>query len=97
MNTNLHLGFTGNCNTAFEFYETVFCTKRLITMTYGDAPAGTPVPDGAKDLVMHTAMKVGSITLMGADAPPGHGQPFGGFQISLDDTNEAEVNASSGH
>jgi len=40
---------------------------------------------------MHTAMQIGSMTLMGADAPPGRGKPFGGFNISLDDSNEAEV------
>ena len=91
MQTNLHLGFTGNCDAAFAFYETVFGTERLMTMTWGQAPPEVPCPDGAKDLVMHTAMKVGSITLMGADAPPGSGKPFGGFDISLDDANEAEV------
>ena len=40
---------------------------------------------------MHTAMELGSITLMGADAPPGRGKPFSGFNISLQDSNEAEV------
>lgn len=91
MKTNLHLGFTGKCDEAFSFYEKVFGTKRLMTMRYGEAPPGTPVPPGAKDLVMHTALPVGSLTLMGADAPPGRGQPLGGFQISLDDEDEATV------
>ncbi len=91
MNTNLHLGFTGNCDTAFAFYETVFGSKRLLTMKYKDAPPGVPCPEGAGDLVMHTSLPVGSITLMGADAPPGHGKPFGGFQVSVDDTDQAEV------
>ena len=91
MKTNLHLGFTGNCDAAFAFYETVFSTKRLMTMKWGDAPPEVPCPGGAKDLVMHTAMQLGSITLMGADAPPGRGKPFGGFDISLDDSDEAEV------
>ena len=49
------------------------------------------MPEGAKDLVLHTAMPLGSITLMGADAHPGRGEPFGGFYISLDDSDEAEV------
>ena len=91
MKTNLHLGFTGNCDTAFAFYETVFGSKRLLTMKYKDAPAGVPYPEGARDLVMHTSLQVGSITLMGADAPPGHGKPFGGFEIALEGTDEAEV------
>ncbi|HSU18255.1 MAG TPA: VOC family protein [Acidobacteriaceae bacterium] len=91
MNTNLHLGFQGDCDEAFSFYEKVFGTKRLMTMKYGDAPQGTPVPPDAKDLVMHTAMPVGNITLMGADAPPGKGTAMGGFQISIDDQDQAVV------
>ena len=91
MNTNLHLGFTGTCDAAFSFYETVFNTKRVMTMTWGDAPPDMPCPPEARHLVMHTALKLGSITLMGADAPPGRGKPFSGFDISLDMPDEAEV------
>lgn len=91
MKTNLHLGFTGDCDAAFSFYETVFGTKRPMTLRYRDAPEGMPCPEGAEDLVMHTALQVGSITLMGADAPPGRGKPFGGYDISLEDSDDAEV------
>jgi len=91
MKTNVHLGFQGNCDQAFSFYEKVFGTKRLMTMKYADAPAGNPVPPDAKDLVMHTALPVGTITLMGADAPPGRGTPLGGFQISIEDEDQATV------
>jgi PhnB protein len=91
MKTNLHLGFTGKCDEAFSFYEKVFGTKRHMTMRYGEAPQGVPVPDGAKDLVMHTSMPVGNITLMGADAPPGKGQPMGGFQVCVEDQDQATV------
>jgi PhnB protein len=62
-----------------------------MTMKWGDAPAGLPCPEGSENLVMHTALPVGGITLMGADAPPGRGRAFGGFDISVDDPNEAEV------
>ncbi|AEU38937.1 VOC family protein [Granulicella mallensis] len=92
MNTNLHLVFPGTCNEAFAFYEKTFGTKRLLTMKFGDAPAGTPVPEDAKDLIMHTALPVGSVTLMGCDGPPGRpGTPLGGFQISVDSTDQTEV------
>jgi PhnB protein len=90
MKTNVHLGFTGKCDEAFAFYEKVFGTKRLMTMRYGEAP-GQACPEGQKELVMHTALPVGSITLMGADAPPGKGKPFGGFQISIEDPDQATV------
>ncbi len=91
MTTNLHLVFNGNCNAAFSFYETVFGTTRLMTMKWGEAPPEVPTPEAARDLVMHTALKLGTITLMGADAAPGQAKPFGGFDISLDDPDEAEV------
>ena len=91
MKTNLHLGFSGECDAAFTVYETVFGAKRLMTMKYGDAPAGVPRPAGSEKLVMHTALPLGSITLMGADAPPGRGKPFGGFNISVDDPDEDTV------
>ena len=63
-------------------------------MKWGDAPPEVPCPESAKDLVMHTAMQLGSITLMGADAPPGRGKPFGGFDISLDDSGRSRGEAS---
>lgn len=91
MNTNLHLGFQGNCDAAFTFYESVFGTKRPVTMRWKDAPPGTPCPDGAGDLVMHTTLKIGSIQIMGADAPPGHGKPLSGFDISLDDPDADKI------
>ena len=91
MQTNLHLGFTGECDAAFAFYETVFASKRLMTMTYGQAPPGFPCPEGAEHLVLHTSLQVGSITLMGADAPPGRGKPFGGFSISLEEGDQTEL------
>ena len=91
MQTNLHLGFTGQCDAAFTFYETVFHTKRLTTMRYADAPPEVPCSEDSKHLIMHTALRVGSLTLMGADAPPGRGKPFGGIDISLDDPDEGEV------
>lgn len=91
MKTNVHLGFQGKCDEAFGFYEKVFGTKRQMTMKYSDAPAGMPVPPDAKDLVMHTSMPVGSIILMGADAPPGRGKPMGGFEISIEDPDQATL------
>lgn len=92
MNTNVHLGFQGNCREAFAFYEKVFGTKILMTMTYGQAPPGqNPGGEESKDMVMHTALPVGNITLMGADAPKGHGKPMQGFQICVDSKDEAEM------
>ena len=91
MKTDLHLGFTGNCDAAFTFYETVFGTRRKMTMRWGEAPPEVSCPPGTENLVMHTSLEVGSILLMGADAPPGRGKPFGGFDICINDPDEAQV------
>jgi len=91
MKTNIHVGFTGNCDAAFAYYETVFGTKRLMSLKYSEAPGEHPIPAGSKDLIMHTSLQIGSMLLMGADAPPGRGQPLSGFHISLEDKDEAEI------
>jgi PhnB protein len=91
MNTNLYLMFQGTCREAFAFYAKTFGSRILMTMTYGEAPAGTPVPATAKDMVMHTAMPLGKLTLMGCDDASPNPQKPGGFQISLDSADEGEV------
>ena len=94
MKTNLHLTFKdGKCAEAFSLYERVFNGKSGFKMTYGQAPAGHPVPEGAKDLVMHMSMPLGDLLLMGCDAPPAApGGEFGCFEIAVavDDAGEAK-------
>jgi PhnB protein len=91
LNTNLNLVFPGTCDAAFTFYEQVLGTKRRFTMTFAEAPEGSPVPEVAKNLIMHTAMEIDNLILMGCDAPPGREQALGGFQIALTRTDESEV------
>jgi PhnB protein len=91
MTTNLHLVFPGNCDEAFAFYEKVFGVKRRFRMTYGETPGGSPLPASGNDLILHTAMQLGTLILMGCDAAPGQEQPLGGFQIAVNVTDEVEV------
>lgn len=91
MKTNLHLVFPGSCREAFAFYETTFSSKVQFRMTFGEAPEGTPVPPDSGDLILHTAMPLGNITLMGCDAPQGRAEKIGGFQVAVDSEDEAEV------
>ena len=90
MKTNLYLIFSGSCREAFAFYEKTFGSKIQQTLTYGDAPAGSPVPPEAKDLIMYTSMPLGSFNLMGMDDPRGQ-EKLGGFKVSVETTDEAEV------
>jgi PhnB protein len=91
MKMNVHLNFEGNCAAAFEFYKKVFGATNDFAMKYGEAPPGMPVPPDWKDKVMHTSIPLGDGRLMGCDAPPGRSTPIGGFQISVEAKDEAEV------
>jgi len=91
MKTNLNLVFPGSCREAFALYETTFNSKIQFRMTYGEAPEGTPVPPDSGDLILHTAMPLGSNTLMGCDGPEGRADKFGGFQVAVNSDDEAEV------
>ena|SRR6185437_1276003 len=91
MQMNIHLNFRGNCAEAFDLYKTVFGVKDDFTMKYRDAPGEMPVDPDWKDKVIHTSIPLGSGRLMGCDAPPDRFTPVGGFQVSVESTDEAEV------
>jgi len=91
MKTDLHLVFSGTCRDAFAFYEKTFKSKIQFTMTFGEAPAGAPVPPDGKDLILHISMPLGGALLMGCDTPKDRPATIGGFQISISDPNADEV------
>ena len=91
MQMNVHLNFAGSCKEAFELYQKTFKAKSEFAMTYGEAPPGSPVPPEMKDKIMHMSMPLGGALLMGCDTPPDRGTPIGGFQVSVQLEEEAEV------
>ena len=91
MQMNVHLNFQGNCAEAFAFYKTVFGACDCFTMKYKDAPPGMPVDPDWQDKIMHTSIKLGDGLLMGCDAPKGRSTPIGGFQVSVESKDEAEI------
>lgn len=91
MKMSVHLNFNGNCRDAFALYQKVFGVQQQMLMTYGEAPAGAPVPPDWKDKVMHTSIPMGEAMLMGCDAPPDRSKPMAGFQVSVGSSNQAEV------
>lgn len=79
-----YLFFNGNCAQAMRFYERTLGGRIEATMTYGDSPEPEQCPAGAKDLVMHTSLKLGDRRLMASDVPPSMGpKPMAGFSLSL--------------
>ena len=66
---NPNVTFKGNCEQAFDFYQTIFGGELSPKMRWGDyKEPEMEVPDAAKHLIMHVSLLVGESTLMGGDA-----------------------------
>ena len=84
MSVDAYLNFNGNCRQAVEFYAEVFGTEQPHIMTFGETPPNPefPLPEEAKDLVMHTRLNISGSNIMFSDTFPG--MPFvEGNNISL--------------
>lgn len=92
-----YLNFNGNCEEAFNFYQSVFAADSMGIYRYGDMPADPnfPIKDADKSKVMHTSIMINdSAMLMGADIIEGFGQKavFGtGTYIMLDTDGPEEA------
>ncbi len=73
MAVNVYLNFNGNCREAAEFYAEVFGTEKPQIMTFGESPPNPeyPLPEEAKDLVMHTRLNINGSNVMFSDTFPG--------------------------
>jgi PhnB protein len=76
MSVDVYLNFNGNTREAVEFYAQVFETEKPQIMTFGESPPHPdyPLPDEAKDLVMHTRLNISGSNVMFSDVFPG--MPF---------------------
>jgi len=76
MSVDVYLNFNGNTREVVEFYTKVFGTERPQMMTFGDAPPNPeyPLPEEAKDLIMHTRLTINGSNVMFSDTFPG--SPF---------------------
>ncbi|WOV86486.1 glyoxalase/bleomycin resistance/extradiol dioxygenase family protein [Sporosarcina oncorhynchi] len=76
MAIDIYLTFNGNCREAVEFYAEVFDTEKPKIMTFGENPPNPeyPLPEEAKNLVMHTRLDIDGSNIMFSDTFPG--SPF---------------------
>ncbi|QYR23769.1 VOC family protein [Paenibacillus sp. sptzw28] len=84
MAINVYINFNGNCREAVEYYAQVFGTETPQIMSFGDTPPDSnfPLPEEAKNLVMHTRLDINGSIVMFSDTFPG--MPFvQGNNISL--------------
>lgn len=85
-----YLSYAGNCAEAFRFYAQATNGKIDMIMTYGEAPAGFPVPPGMKDKVMHASMTIGGSPLMASDGPLTTTPTGFAVSINLDKPEQAD-------
>lgn len=76
MSVDVYLNFNGNTREAVEFYAEVFGTEKPNIMTFGETPQDPnyPLPEEAKNLVMHTRLNINGSNVMFSDVFPG--MPF---------------------
>ncbi|WLR52629.1 VOC family protein [Bacillus tianshenii] len=94
MPINVYLNFNGNTREVVEFYAQVFETEKPQIMTFKEAPADPshPLPESAKDLVMHTRLDVFGSTLMFSDVFPGMAFTQGNnISLSINSSNLEEL------
>ncbi len=69
MQITINLGFKGQCEAAFKFYEQ--CLGAEPGPICGTpAPMANNVPAGWQDKIMHGSVKLGDLVLMGGDVAP---------------------------
>lgn len=73
MRIGTYLVFNGRTREAVEFYKEVFNGEVEGMMTFGEGPQNPeyPLPEEAKNLIMHACLKVGEQNIMFSDAFPG--------------------------
>lgn len=73
MSVDVYLNFNGNCREAAEFYAKVFGTEAPKIMTFGESHQSPdfPLPEEAKNLVMHTRLNINGSNVMFSDTFPG--------------------------
>ena len=81
MEINAYLGFDGNCEEAFKFYEKLLDAEITFMMTHEQAPVETPAEWRGK--IMHARLKIGDAMIMGGDNPPGYYHKPAGFSVSI--------------
>lgn len=73
MAVQAYINFNGNCREAVAFYTEVFKAEKQQIMTFGEAHPSDefPLPEEAKNLVMHTYLNICGSKVMFSDSFPG--------------------------
>ena len=62
------LSFNGNCESAFNFYKSIFGGAFEFIYRYKDVPAEKPIPESEQEKILHVSLPLmKNVHLMGAD------------------------------
>jgi len=97
---HVYLHFPGTAEEAFRFYETVFGTRIVAKMTYGQAHFIPNVPEAAKSKLMHIQLPItDTVHLMAGDSVEGLGPPLhvgNNFHVSIVAKDKEEADRAFG-
>jgi PhnB protein len=80
-----YLVFSGDCETALNFYQSCLGGEITFKMTHGESPMKDQVPAEWHGKIMHATYTVDGQSILGSDRPPGMPGPTGfcGFSLSV--------------
>ena len=88
MKLDIYVNYRGNCEEAFQFYETHLGGKLTGIVRHGEQP-NPNIPADWKEKVLHARIEIGSTVLMGADIPKA--EPMRSAYLTLTLASEAEA------
>ena len=91
MQLNPYLGFNGQCEAAFKFYERSLRGKIEAMLSHEGTPMENQVPAEWRKKILHARLVVGDAVLMGGDMPPERYEAPKGFSVTIGVTEPAEA------
>ncbi len=91
MQLNPYLGFNGQCEAAFKFYERCLRGKIEAMLSHEGTPMENQVPAEWRKKILHARLVVGDAVLMGGDMPPERYEAPKGLSVTIGVTEPAEA------
>ncbi len=95
---SIYLYFSGSCEEAFDRYQEIFGGEITVRSRYNEMPPNPdfpPIPEHAKDMVMHSTLTISDdVIIQGADMAEGFGPAItvgNNFAITLTLENNSEA------
>lgn len=89
MRIDFHINFSGQCQEAFEFYQSLLGGD-IELLTYGGSPTQNTVPEDWQAKIIHGSFRLDNLHIAGADVLPESYLSPQGFQLLLQLDTSAE-------